>query len=215
MKQHTLLSFLLLCFSSLAFSQGIRVNAACFNLSENSQNGQYSSSHNGFVGIGYLQDIGTKLSVSLEYNKSWDVSDYGTSDIDETTSGNIYIYSLDMPWSEIAYESRYFFTDNDEAAFYISSGIAYRTIDTKFTDFTYGNSEVTKKTYHVLPITLRIGHRGSMDGFFGDLFVGTTFIPGASSIKPGPTIFHDEVDHSFIRGLSFNFGWSMGIGWAK
>ena len=181
-------------------------------------------------GIGYEQNVTKHLALSLSYNSSWGHTDDETSEYsydDGSGYGYTFTYFQDFTWHEFAYESKYFFDGNDDNSMYLSSGIAYRevshltTIDNVWVDPGYYDVyDALAQTYYrvnfsCVPITIKWGERGEMDGLFTDVYVGVTFIPGASGKLPGTYTFFTGKTEQKVNTISFCAGLKIGIGWDK
>jgi hypothetical protein len=183
-----------------------------------------------FWGFGYEQNIGDRIAVSLEYSKSYnlDESNFETSYTYRDASGYGYGYSSlsTYGWSEISYHSKFFFTPSDDRAWYVSSGIGIRTfhhiLDIYGAQFDVPYASLSQSIVDgthtedvtLIPVTLKLGQRGSIDGWFGDWFLGLSFIPGASGKLPPANSPYDKSSYLSLKGVSFVFGLNFGIGWA-
>jgi hypothetical protein len=215
--------FLILIFTPVVSNaQSLRFNFFDHSAFERAENGNY----NWYWGAGYEHNIGDMIAVSFDYNAGLDFDDnhYGTLFFGDQVSGGQIEYELNLPWKEIAYQSKYFFTGNDDNSFYISSGISYRWIkyqlDVNGVDFTgayVGQIIPTtiEKTITQFPLSLKLGFRNSIDGWFGDYSLGASFIRGATSQGSGIPIFDDHLENSVFKDFSINFSVAFGIGWAE
>lgn len=223
--------------TSLTLAQGIRVNTFCYTndfKAKVDEDGPTNSFSNWFVGIGYEQNVGNRIAVSLDINSSLGklfgseseqskTIDYYDNNYQFTTSYSIN-YTSYISYTELNYQSKYFFNDNDDASGYISSGIGL-----KFVNWTYkavdGYGSVPPEISYlvprnsieekllVIPLSLRFGRRGSIDGAFGEYFFGFSY-----NLKAGNLPQSDELKNFFnekpMRGFAFNLGYLWGIGWA-
>jgi len=53
-----------------------------------------------------------------------------------------------------------------------------------------------------------------MDGWFGDINFGVSYIPGSGSKGSGNEAI-DQILGKYYRSLTFNFGLLFGFGWAE
>jgi hypothetical protein len=188
---------------------------------------EVTSKKNYYYGFGYEQNIGSGIAVSLEYNRGYGFDDeYANLSLDYTENGDIYKvnYSLQMPWTEFSYQSKYFFTGADDNSFYISSGIGLRSVkyDIHSVDATINGNYayglfpdgIETKKITLIPVSVRLGYRGSIDYWFGDYAIGLSYIPGASSKETGFSTIDNHSTKANFRNFSFTFSCAFGIGWA-
>ena len=200
--------------------QSIRLNYFCSSVFENLGASHY------YYGFGYEQNLGSRLAVSLEYNRGYSFDDYVNGNI-VFPDGTGVQYSLNMPWTEFSYQSKYFFSDNDDGTAYLSMGIAYRNVKSEMQNVSYsgmGTSPIPQEatgTESLIPISLKLGYRGSIDGLFGDYFIGINYIPGGSSKNTGinsidnyPLLDSENRTVDCYKSIAFTFGMAFGIGWA-
>jgi hypothetical protein len=105
--------------------------------------------------------------------------------------------SFELPSTVVNYRSAFHFSDNESTSFYMGPSVGLRT----FRSGSYGMQ---------VPVGYRIGVRGGLEHFFADLYVGGSYILGAT----GPTITSDGTDAADLRKLTFCVGLEMGWGWA-
>lgn len=217
--------------SQVAKAQAIRINLLDYSnaVSQESENGMY-------IGLGYEQNLDTKISVSLEYNYYWashvspDNSDRYLNSASENFQNGYYNYKYGIthPTSEIRYMSKYHFYNNVNNSWYIASSIGikfmkynwYLTDTSSYTssgptvslpsDFETGLFE-EKKT--LFPVCLRLGFSNGNDGFFGDYFVGINYNLGAGKIPDSPTLKYAYP--TTLSKINICYGLNIGIGWVK
>ncbi len=97
----------------------------------------------------------------------------------------------------VDYHSKYHFSDNDYSSFYLGPNIGVRAI---------GGSESAT----LVPVGMRMGVRGGLEGFYADLYVG-----GLYNIGGGGSIELESVGNRDLRNLSFCAGLDLGVGWGK
>ena len=104
-------------------SQGIKVDFLGFNgVAQN-----YGTPL--FWGIGYEQNFGEKISLGLTYRSGYSFdSENSYSDVEygfSIPNGNVsFTVFQNCSWSEFAYTSKYFFSDNSDGSYYVASGIS-------------------------------------------------------------------------------------------
>lgn len=97
----------------------------------------------------------------------------------------------------VNYHSHYHFSDNESTSFYMGPNIGIRSI---------GGSE----SAILVPVGMRMGVRGGLEGFYADLYLGGHYNVGGG----GPAVLED-VGATDLRTLSFCAGVDLGIGWGK
>ncbi|MEX1133087.1 MAG: hypothetical protein WEC15_07690 [Flavobacteriales bacterium] len=95
----------------------------------------------------------------------------------------------------MTYHSHYHFSDNESSSFYMGPNIGFRSVDGSAT---------------LIPIGMRMGVRGGLEGFYADLYVG-----GHYNVGGGGRAVVEEVGATDLRTLSFCGGIDIGIGWGK
>ena len=225
----------LIIFASLkSHSQAIRFNY--LGITAPLKTGSETYSIPVYYGIGYEQNIGSRIAVSLEYNHTYpdvyrmilseEFNHYGTIN---TVNGNSigYEYDIKYPMHEIAYQSKFFFRDNDNHAWYFSTGISLIVIEYKWqirneyeysgfnspalpADFSTGTFSESVSS---VPINLKMGFRTSIDKAFSDIAFGLRFNVSGDKNPTNKTYkYVNEVsslrDISFVMSLSFGFGWA-------
>jgi hypothetical protein len=184
-----------------------------------------------YAGFGYEQNVGDRIAVSLEYNFSYlnnttEYDQYYNSSYYDNSGNSSYLtfdYFIAYPSKELAWQSKYFFNDNDEGSWYIASGIAYKSIKYNWgitdinADYNYPvPPELAEGKFEesvaVIPLSLKLGYRNSIDGIFGDYFIGINYNTGGSS--PDDVILKNYLQ-GVIRKINFSFGLNFGFGWAK
>lgn len=93
------------------------------------------------------------------------------------------------------YRSAYHFSDNSSTSFYVGPSIAYRNIS--------GTGS------GVVPVGLRMGIRGGLDGFFADLYAGFAHNMGGKDLGK----LNDRTNKRSPIGTTFVFGLDLGLGW--
>jgi len=206
----------------ITMGQGIRVNWLGASFFEKTNGKSF------YFGGGYEQNIGTAIAVSLEYNFGYSFGDGEESvQFQFPKDGDVYTveYLPLMPWSEFSYSSKYFFSGNDDDSWYVSSGLAIRTVKYNLNLLSaYSNSSgnyatglfpetVEEKSIVLTPITFKFGVRSSIDDWFQDYAIGFSYIPGGSSKKTGYTTIDTYAPGSF-KNFAFTFSLAFGLGWA-
>ncbi len=145
------------------------------------------------LGLAYQQDFSNRFGAGLDF--FWGGDSEGAQSF------------------EGIYSAKYFFTDNSSTAPYIGSFIGVQSLKDSYSEiiplgngYTDYNYVEVKKLQ--VPVGLRAGLRGGLDGYFGELFVqagfaigsGDFYVSNGKQVKSSPLFFG--------VGLSFlGFGW--------
>lgn len=94
------------------------------------------------------------------------------------------------------YRCQYHFADNTSSSFYMGSTLGVRSIGDHY-------SKV------LLPIGIRMGVRGGLEGFYADLYVGGKYQLGAngSAVRVDGITYPGFHTTTFVAGLDIGFGW--------
>lgn len=224
MSYRKLLFFIILLksFTVETFGQAIEVTYFGFS---NFQKGNDSPPF--FYGFGYEQNLGSRIAVSLNWHNGFTFDDQGggSSDFESLLPGVNFSYYSRFSWKEFSYTSKFFFSDNESQSWYVSSGIAYRMTSATITTYsifaTPGNESIAnqlsaggKKDNILIPISISFGGRGSLDDWFGDYFIGFSYIPGADKKSSGNPTLDTAIGKGYYRNFCINFGLRVGFGWA-
>jgi hypothetical protein len=224
MKFLRLVIYVLFIFSSSAYSQSVKFNYFGYNSWQ-----KFPGKRNFYLGAGYEHNLNSRISLSLDYNSGYNLEDEAWSPVQYSDGvyGYSFSYMISGKWQEVAYTSKYFLTDNEESSIYISSGIGYRIItmnldiQSDYFDLPYASlgeqigRGALNKRMTMFPITMRLGNRGSIDDWFGDYYIGLTFIPGGSGKGSGNDAFDHTINQKLFNTFSVTIGLSVGIGWAE
>lgn len=95
------------------------------------------------------------------------------------------------------YRTAYHLADNDASSFYLGPQIGIRSYQS--------GVEGT-----VVPVGMRMGVRGGLQGYFADLYAGVFFPLGATGLSR-PLLEQERYE---LASVSFAIGLHMGFGWA-
>jgi hypothetical protein len=104
-------------------------------------------------------------------------------------------YSIGASSWVFTYHSHFHFSDNEFSSFYMGPNIGFRTVDG------FGT---------LVPIGMRMGVRGGLEGFYADLYVG-----GHYNVGGGSSTVLENTGVTDLRTLGFSGGLDIGIGWGK
>lgn len=219
--------FLISLLPAVAFAQAIRFNLLGLNSAHSTEGARVL-----FAGIGYEQNVFDKLAVSLEYNFGYTFSiqsdEYYDESINHLSSEEYsYMYSLEVPWSEIAYQSKYFFRDNTENSWYMGMGIGIKWFEYQFEILEElpgysvtgpGPLQIKKyyQTVSAIPITFRSGFRNSIQSFFQDYNFAVGYLVGKGELKTGESRIDNYLyEKPKLNSIFMSVTCSIGIGWDK
>lgn len=231
MKFKRLTVILLVLFSSGGFSQAIRFNT--YNFCDdfrkkstkigNTTNVYLDEGSDIYFGIGYEQNVNDRISVSGEINTSlgrvYAASELETSvSVTDPITGDVstqyYRYEFYVSYLELKYISKYFFRSNDERSGYFASTLGFKNINFGYADEYSGAEDIEQKESKLIfPLGVRLGWRGSIDGWFGDGFIGAGINIGAGK-EPKDAVVKAFNEGSSISKVYFTAGYCFGIGWA-
>lgn len=97
----------------------------------------------------------------------------------------------------VNYHSNYHFSDNTSSSFYLGPHIGVRVVG--------GPDGAT-----LVPVGMRMGVRGGLEGFYADLHIG-----GHYNVGGGGRVRLENVGTADLRTLSFCGGLDIGFGWAR
>lgn len=118
----------------------------------------------------------------------------------------------DLSGWDVQYRSYYLLGDHERTSFYMGSWIGVRT--TKYViGQTLSNGSYVRDEGSTIsvPVGVRIGMRGGLEGFFGDLFVAFGYAIGGS--VPTERYGMDGFIREPLSGPEFRAGLNFGIGW--
>jgi hypothetical protein len=174
------------------------------------------------LGLGYEKNLIDRLSFSIDGN--WG----GGAEYKQPTNftftkdnaefyGN---YSSDFTYFEVIYTSKYFISKNSNRSFYAGTGIGYRnckfvTNYNEHDQYSYNSvSDVLKETHSFIPLFLKFGYRGPIDGWFVDMSFGAQYLPGVNT--KSLTIPHvDNTGTGLFSTMCFTYTFAFGFGWAE
>jgi len=242
MKKKTI-SILAGAVLSLSVMQGLAQNTAfTFSFYNAAYYVNTSPMTQGYMGIGLERNVGDYISLKLEVNNGFQIlykisgGDLGSvigseEDIsweDSLGYSHYFPYHWTVPALDINYQSKFFFNGNDKTGAYMAMGIGIRSVRYilhvgSTDDYSYSSeipSELQQRDDEVIekltvvPLILRIGARGEMDGFFPDFSFGLGY-----NISHNKTINDNVVTQTWdmkvpkLTGLTVTGSISFGVGW--
>lgn len=207
-------------------SQGIRLDGICYS----GINDDYSSA--AYWGLSYDHNLGEKLSLSFSYRTPFSSNEglyvnevqYGYPTVD----GDVYftVYHIN-DWQEFAYTSKYFFSDNSDGSYFVSSGISLMLAKNTYnvtnlrvggnSQPSYGDVKEGKydQSITLIPIALDLGHRSEFDGFYLEYYVGMQMLPFGANPDVEPAFLADHGVETRYTPVSIHAGLCLGFSWVK
>jgi len=168
------------------------------------------------LGLGCNHDLNDRLSIGLDavIDTRWSQEGKSVEVLDPGTSG-LFSYTERTKVFGFQYRCQYHLSDNGSSSMYLGTTLGVRRVSQTLVydvfDPSFSFSSDTKLgTGTIIPIGLRLGYRGSMDGGYGDLFVGAAYsIGGDQQLNTGSFV----QPNSALAGFNLQVGFSYGIGW--
>lgn len=215
---------ILLTYSNI-YSQAIKVDFLGYNGIVDGYEKQM------FYGFGYDHNLGDKISIGLTYKSGYSLDEsfysegvgYSFSSVD----GLVYFQVLQgIEWHEFAFTSKYFFSDNEDGSYFVSSGISLLKSKNEY----YVNSlsvggigqesygDISTGTYQqdvtLIPLSLDLGHRGEFDGLYFEIYSGVAFTPFGANPDAEPAFLKTYGVETKFNPVSFHICLSFGFSWA-
>lgn len=186
-----------------------------------------------FYGFGYDQNLGEKISVGITYKKGYSLDDtyfttqieYGFPTVDGDVLFSVYHHNS---WQEFSYTSKYFFEDNSDGSYFVSTGISLLmakneydvrdlSVNGNFDPTFYGDLRegLYKQDITLIPISLDLGRRGEFDGLYFEYYFGLGLLPFGANPDVEPASLANHGVETRFEPVSFHFGLSFGFSWAQ
>jgi hypothetical protein len=195
----------------------------------------------GYMGIGLERNVGDYIALKLEVNNGFQIL-YNLTDgkilqagsamekSEEYTDANgdpqEFYYHWTVPSFDINYQSKFFFRGNDKTGAYLSMGLGVRSVKYIFhvgsiTDYNYEKipKDIQKKNEYsenlvVVPLILRVGGRGEIQGFFPDFSFGIGYNIAHNKTIQDKTITKTwDLSVPTLSGFTAVGSIAFGIGW--
>lgn len=174
------------------------------------------------LGMGYDHDFNERLSMGFDGLMDLQRATDGALGTDIPYQGYIAQYYITDKFFSMQYRTAYAFSDNDGGHLYLgtfigvrmikqSASLAYVTDPNGFTndDGPFIREAEGKKT--LIPLGLRFGLRGSLEGGYADLYTQIGYVVGGGESTFSQAYFKgDDFDltkMAFTLGLAYGFGW--------
>jgi hypothetical protein len=139
------------------------------------------------IGLGFHRDFQRRIGMGVEVN-------YAKRE------------GSDLKAFEAIYSARYFTGDNDGTSFYLGSFLGVQRISGQ--GERTSTAEVQNVSRVQFPVGLRIGLRGGLDGYFGELFTHVGYALGNGTLLTTSSGTMDSAPLYLGLGISFlGFGW--------
>ena len=161
--------------------------------------------------VGLDRDLGERISIGLDA-----LFIPKKNSFEGSSSYYVDYYELTTSSFGLQYRSMYYFG----GAGYIASTIGFRNIKmnmvlTELTTDAFGYDKFITRTLNkntmIIPIGLRLGARGELDGWYQDLYLNVGYNIGSSKKPYGTEVVLEKSDE--ISGLWFSLGYAFGVGW--
>jgi hypothetical protein len=213
------LATLVLPLHLMAQSTGIRFIFPEFNRAFN-ERGAFKVWNGGF-GLDHEFEQGLHIGVDASFIL-WDIyQDVGEGDLQIERDGYFGEYAARLRSWSLTYRATYC-TNGDGSGFYLGSFLGIRKVKQEL-DLVYSTSpnwsgygngplpEFSKADAMVIPIGIRFGVRGEMDGWYGDLYAQVGYQIGSGPMEFTQS-FLNEAAYA-TSGLTYTMGYAFGVGW--
>lgn len=167
--------------------------------------------------LGLDADVGDRNGLGFEYNFSADL--FGNAEEGESFEydGQTGYYYLTRKCSGFTLRSMFFLNENDDGSVYLGPFIGIRNLShelqTSYYDDYTGDMPAwagrrTEETM-LIPVGFRLGWRGPLDGYFGDIYIGIGQQMG--DLDGTGAFYLTQKDQ--LRRFFLQFGYAMGVGW--
>ncbi|HEY0976634.1 MAG TPA: hypothetical protein VGE21_04120 [Flavobacteriales bacterium] len=159
------------------------------------------------AGFGVDHDLNPRLSIGLDV--AFGLGSKESINLGGSSSGLLEVNTLSF-----IYRSAYCFSSNeDRTAGYFGPFVGYTRASSDLRIYDQGFSPTTITSARTLiPVGLRVGVRGGLRGFYGDVYCSAGYRFNAGSpLFDGTGL--PAVDNATLRNLVFSFGIALGGGW--
>jgi hypothetical protein len=109
---------------------------------------------------------------------------------------------------EFIYSAKYFTSSNEYTSFYVGSLLGVQLLSGSGYGISGSNNGSVEVSHVQIPVGLRAGLRGGLDGYFGELFVQGGYAIGNGELYRNSAGSVNSAPLYFMVGLSFlGFGW--------
>lgn len=157
------------------------------------------------AGLGLDHDLNPRLSLGLDLSFGLGYKAYLYDRNNSSTA------VLDVNSLSIIYRSAYCFSSNeDQTSGYFGPFLGYTRVKADLQQYDPGRRSTTTRA--LIPVGLRVGVRGGLRGFYGDVYCSAGYRFNAGSpLFDGTGL--PAVDNATLRNLVFSFGIALGGGW--
>ena len=216
MARSILFGTALLATAAVAHAQATGIRVIFPEFTQTTREGNFKRF---LLGGGLDHDLNDRLSLGLDVLFDPTGSDYSGEEIQVTSGAYVANYDLSAKTLAIAYRAVYAFSDNDETHVYLGSSIGYRklkqTVNLAYVDGpTYDNGPFQQRaegSVSVIPVGLRLGVAGGLEGGYGDLYLSAMY--GIGSNKSGFSQSFFSGDEFKPASFILTIGLAYGIGW--
>lgn len=185
----------------------------------------------GRVGIGYDQNVGTKVSLALTFHYYYDLAADGVSprflDFNDNEYGHVRMsFGENADAFSLTYSSKFYFKEVSDRGLYCSAELGIMKTTLSYTpynlsadnrilyDYKGVQSEVETSISKILmPLSFNLGYRGDVDGAYGEYYIGITTLPLGNGDSSFPSALREHGFGSRYTKFALQFGFCAGIGW--
>ena len=229
---------IMICINADAQKNGITFSP--FNFASYAK---LSLTSQGYMGMGYERNVGDYITLKVEVNKGFQLTyklgagelgdftgqNYSNVSVYDSSTGysDSYPYHWTAPFFEINYQSKFFFRGNDRTGAYMAMGIGFRTVTEELHLGTASDDYISddlpadlkhldgyKEKFTIIPLLLRFGIRGNLEGFYPDLSMGIGYnIAHDKKVTDGTITNKYHMSVPTLTGFSMTGSIAFGIGW--
>lgn len=168
--------------------------------------------------LGFVHDPSPRTSIALELVGHLNLTFDADEIIYTNYAGYSVLYAIEKKSIGMQYRSSYFLTGED-GGLYIGPSIGFRRVsrtvspDAYSTGFSTGQPAWSRRRTEestLVPISLRMGYRTELDGWFMDLYLAIGSTVGAGNDALNAPYLEDK---DKLRPFLLQLGYAVGIGW--
>jgi hypothetical protein len=185
----------------------------------------------GRVGIGYDQNVGTKVSLALTFHYYYDLAANGAEsrslDFNDNEYGHVRMsFDEDADAMSLTYSSKFYFKEVSDRGLYCSAELGIMKTTLYYTPYNISADNRTLTAYKgvqaevetsiskiLIPVSFNLGYRGDIEGGYGEYYFGITTLPLGNGDSSFPSALRDHGFGSRYTKFAFQFGFSAGFGW--
>lgn len=185
----------------------------------------------GRVGIGYDQNLGSKVSLALTLHYYYDLAADGVEprflDFSDSEYGHVRMsFDEDADAISLTYSSKFYFKEVNDRGLYCSTELGIMKTTLYYTPYNISADNRTLSAYKgvqgevetalskiLMPVSFNLGYRGDVEGAYGEYYIGITTLPLGNGDSSFPSALRDHGFGSRYTKFALQFGFCAGIGW--